>query len=149
MARLAEYKFNLNKWRDIMITTRDIKVFIISVLFSTVCFALFNQSIKEAEAQGGKGARGLASVAPQEIYDLLQAHITGAIANHTQTRDLLQAHISGAIANHTLTQDRLAAHISGAIANHTLTQDRIEAHISGAVAKHAEMLEKLDALLAR
>ena len=114
-----------------MITTRDIKVFIFSVLFSTVCFALFNQSIKEAEAQGGKGARGLASVAPQEIYDLLQAHITGAIANHTQTRDLLQAHISGAIANHALTQERL------------------EAHISGAVAKHAEMLEKLDALLAR
>ena len=76
-----------------MITTRDIKVFIFSVLFSIVCYALFNQSIKEAEAQGGKGARGLASVAPQEIYDPLQAHITGAIANHTQTRDLLQAHI--------------------------------------------------------
>ena len=132
-----------------MITTRDIKVFIFSVLFSTVCFALFNQSIKEAEAQGGKGARGLASVAPQEIYDLLQAHITGAIANHTQTRDLLQAHISGAIANHTLTQDRIEAHISGAIANHTLTQDRIEAHISGAFAKHAEMIENLDALLSR
>ena len=41
-----------------MITTRDIKVFIFSVLFSTVCYALFNQPIKEAEAQGGKGAKG-------------------------------------------------------------------------------------------
>ena len=92
-----------------MITTRDIKVFIFSVLFSTVCFALFNQSIKEAEAQGGKGARGLASVAPQEIYDLLQAHITGAIANHTQTRDLLQAHISGAVAKHAEMLEKLDA----------------------------------------
>ena len=74
-----------------MITTRDIKVFIFSVLFSTVCFALFNQSIKEAEAQGGKGARGLASVAPQEIYDLLQAHISGAVAKHAEMLEKLDA----------------------------------------------------------
>ena len=103
-----------------MITTRDIKVFIFSVLFSTVCFALFNQSIKEAEAQGGKGGGGLLAIHAEKAREI-----------HNDTYNLLQAHISGAIANH------------------TLTQDRIEAHISGAVAKHAEMLEKLDALLAR
>ena len=74
-----------------MITTRDIKVFIFSVLFSTVCFALFNQSIKEAEAQGGKGARGLARVAPREVYDLLQAHISGAVAKHAEMLEKLDA----------------------------------------------------------
>ena len=100
-----------------MITTRDIKVFIFSILFSTLCYALFNQPIKEAEAQGGGG--------------LLAIHAEKAREIHNDTYDLLQAHIKGAIANH------------------TLTQDRIEAHINGAVAKHAEMLEKLDALLAR
>ena len=124
-----------------MITTRDIKVFIFSVLFSTVCYALFNQPIKEAEAQGGKGAKGGGG--------LLAIHADKAREIHNDTYDLLQAHIKGAIANHTLTQDRLETHISGAIANHTLTQDRLEAHISGAIAKHAEMLVKLDALLAR
>ena len=65
------------------------------------------------------------------------------------TYDLLQAHITGAVANHNLTRDLIEAHIKGAIANHTLTQDRIEAHVNGAVAKHGEMLAKLDALLAR
>ena len=100
-----------------MITTRDIKVFIFSILFSTLCYALFNQPIKKAEAQGGGG--------------LLAIHAEKAREIHNDTYDLLQAHIKGAIANH------------------TLTQDRIEAHINGAVAKHAEMLEKLDALLAR
>ena len=118
-----------------MITTRDIKVFVFSILFSTLCYALFDQPIKEAEAQGGPpgppmGAPGMAPPGG-DTYDLLQAHITGAVANHNLTRDLIQDHIKGAIANH------------------TLTQDRIEAHINGAVAKHAEMLEKLDALLAR
>jgi hypothetical protein len=39
--------------------------------------------------------------------------------------------------------------MTGAVANHTLTQDRLEAHINAAAAKHDEMLEKLDALLAR
>ena len=115
-----------------MITTRDIKVFIFSILFSTLCYALFDQPIKEAEAQGGMPPMGAPGMAPPggDTYDLLQAHITGAVANHNLTRDLIEAHIKGAIANH------------------TLTQDRIEAHINGAVAKHAEMLEKLDALLA-
>ena len=124
-----------------MITTRDIKVFIFSILFSTLCYALFDQPIKEAEAgvylPGEFGAPGVPpmgapGMAPPggDTYDLLQAHITGAVANHNLTRDLIEAHIKGAIANH------------------TLTQDRIEAHINGAVAKHAEMLEKLDALLA-
>ena len=125
-----------------MITTRDIKVFIFSILFSTLCYALFDQPIKEAEADrvylpsemGAPGVppMGAPGMAPPggDTYDLLQAHITGAVANHNLTRDLIEAHIKGAIANH------------------TLTQDRIEAHINGAVAKHAEMLEKLDALLA-
>jgi hypothetical protein len=118
-----------------MITTRDIKVFIFSILFSTLCYALFNQPIKEAEAKGGGG--------------LLAIHAEKAREIHNDTYDLLQAHIKGAIANHTLTQERLEAHITGAIANHTLTQNRLEAHITGAIAKHDEMLEKLDALLAR
>ena len=98
-----------------MITTRDIKVFIFSIFITTLCLALFKQPIKEAEAQGGMPPMGAPGMAPPggDTYDLLQAHIKGAIANHT------------------------------------LTQDRIEAHINGAVAKHAEMLEKLDALLAR
>ena len=103
-----------------MITTRDIKVFIFSVLFSTLCYALFDQPLKLAEAQGRKGGGGLLAI-----------HADKAREIHNDTYDLLQAHISGAIANHTLTQDRL------------------EAHISGAIAKHAEMLVKLDALLAR
>ena len=100
-----------------MITTRDIKVFIFSILFSTLCYALFNQPIKEAEAQGGGG--------------LLAIHAEKAREIHNDTYDLLQAHIKGAIANH------------------NLTQDLIQGHIDGAIAKHAEMLEKLDALLAR
>ena len=47
-----------------MITTRDIKVFIFSILFSTLCYALFDQPIKEAEAQGPMppmGAPGMAT----------------------------------------------------------------------------------------
>ena len=106
-----------------MITTRDIKVFIFSVLFSIVCYALFNQSIKEAEAQGGKGGKGGGG--------LLAIHAEKAREIHNDTYDLLQKHISGAIANH------------------ALTQDKIDAHISVAAAKQDEMLEKLDALLAR
>ena len=118
-----------------MITTRDIKVFIFSIFIITLCLALFKQPIKKAEAQGGGG--------------LLAIHAEKAREIHNDTYDLLQAHITGAVANHNLTRDLIEAHIKGAIANHTLTQDRIEAHINGAVAKHAEMLEKLDALLAR
>ena len=41
-----------------MITTRDIKVFIFSILFSTLCYVLFNQPLKSAEAQGGKAGDG-------------------------------------------------------------------------------------------
>ena len=121
-----------------MITTRDIKVFIFSVLFSTVCYALFNQPLKLAEAQGGKGGGGLLAIHAEKAREI-----------HNDTYGLLQTHISGAIANHARTQERLEEHISGAIANHALTQDRIDAHINVAAAKHDEMLEKLDALLAR
>ena len=131
-----------------MITTRDIKVFIFSILFSTLCYALFDQPIKEAEAQGGMPPMGAPGMAPPGGGGLLAIHAEKASERHTETQDLLRAHITGAVANHTLTQDKIDAHIQGAIANHTLTQDRIEAHINGAVAKHAEMLEKLDALLA-
>jgi hypothetical protein len=123
-----------------MITTRDIKVFIFSILFSTLCYALFDQPIKEAEAQGGMPPMGAPGMPPMGA--------PGMAPPGGDTYDLLQAHITGAVANHNLTRDLIEAHIKGAIANHTLTQDRIEAHINGAVAKHAEMLEKLDALLA-
>ena len=131
-----------------MITTRDIKVFIFSILFSTFCYALFDQPIKEAEAQGGMPPMGAPGMAPPGEGGLLLIHAETASKRHTETQDLLHAHITGAVANHNLTRDLIEAHIKGAIANHTLTQDRIEAHINGAVAKHAEMLEKLDALLA-
>ena len=131
-----------------MITTRDIKVFIFSILFSTLCYALFDQPIKEAEAQGGMPPMGAPGMAPPGGGGLLAIHAEKAREIHNDTHDLLQAHITGAVANHNLTRDLIEAHIKGAIANHTLTQDRIEAHINGAVAKHAEMLEKLDALLA-
>jgi len=47
-----------------MITTRDIKVFIFSILFSTLCYALFDQPIKEAEAQGGMPPMGAPGMAP-------------------------------------------------------------------------------------
>ena len=47
-----------------MITTRDIKVFIFSILFSTLCYALFDQPIKEAEAQGPMPPMGAPGMAP-------------------------------------------------------------------------------------
>ena len=47
-----------------MITTRDIKVFIFSILFSTLSYALFDQPIKEAEAQGGMPPMGAPGMAP-------------------------------------------------------------------------------------
>ena len=68
-----------------MITTRDIKVFIFSILFSTLCYALFDQPIKEAEAQGG---------------GICQIHAQKAKEIHNNTYDLLQAHVNGAIAKH-------------------------------------------------
>ena len=96
-----------------MITTRDIKVFIFSILFSTLCYALFNQPIKEAEAQGGGGLLAIHAEKAREIhndtYDLLQAHIKGAIANHNQTRDLIQDHINGAVAKHAEMLEKLDA----------------------------------------
>ena len=121
-----------------MITTRDIKVFIFSILFSTLCYALFDQPIKEAEAQGPMPPMGAPGMAPPGGGGLLAIHADKAREIHNDTYDLLQAHIKGAIANHTLTQEAIENHITGAIANHTLTQDRIE-----------EMSAKLDALLAR
>ena len=114
-----------------MITTRDIKVFIFSIFITTLCLALFKQRIKEAEAQGGMPPMGAPGMAPPGGGGLLAIHAEKAKEIHNDTYDLLQAHIKGAIANH------------------TLTQDIIQGHVDGAVAKHAEMLEKLDALLAR
>ena len=96
-----------------MITTRDIKVFIFSVLFSTVCYALFNQPLKLAEAQGGGG--------------LLAIHAEKAREIHNDTYGLLQTHISGAIANHALTQDRIDAHISVAAAKHDEMLEKLDA----------------------
>ena len=86
-----------------MITTRDIKVFIFSIFITTLCLALFNNNpIKEAEAQGGMPPMGAPGMAPPggDTYDLLQAHIKGAIANHTLTQDRIEAHINGAVAKH-------------------------------------------------
>ena len=104
-----------------MITTRDIKVFIFSILFSTLCYALFNQPIKEAEAQGGGG--------------LLAIHAEKAREIHNDTYDLLQAHIKGAIANHTLTQDRIEAHINGAVAKHAEMLEKLDALLAHLGAK--------------
>ena len=94
-----------------MITTRDIKVFIFSILFSTLCYALFDQPIKEAEAQGGMPPMGAPGMAPPggDTYDLLQAHIKGAIANHTLTQDRIEAHINGAVAKHAEMLEKLDA----------------------------------------
>jgi len=131
-----------------MITTRDIKVFIFSILFSTLCYALFDQPIKEAEAQGPMPPMGAPGMAPPGGGGLLLIHAEKASERHTETQDLLQAHMKGAVANHDLTREVIENHIKGAIANHTQTRDLIQDHINGAVAKHAEMLEKLDALLA-
>ena len=104
-----------------MITTRDIKVFFFSILFSTLCYALFNQPIKEAEAQGGGG--------------LLAIHAEKAREIHNDTYDLLQAHIKGAIANHTLTQDRIEAHINGAVAKHAEMLEKLDALLAHLGAK--------------
>jgi len=68
-----------------MITTRDIKVFIFSILFSTLCYALFDQPIKEAEAQGGGVCLAHAEKAREihnDTFNLLQAHVNGAVAKH-------------------------------------------------------------------
>ena len=56
-------------------------------LFSLLplCLALFNQPIKEAEAQGGGVCLAHAQKAKEihnNTYDLLQAHVNGAIAKH-------------------------------------------------------------------
>ena len=76
-----------------MITTRDIKVFIFSILFSTLCYALFNQPLKSAEAQGGKAGGGggrdicrehaiIAGEKHDNIYELTQTHATIAGEKH-------------------------------------------------------------------
>ena len=68
-----------------MITTRDIKVFIFSIFITTLCLALFKQPIKEAEAQGGGICQVHAQKAKEihnDTYDLLQAHVNGAVAKH-------------------------------------------------------------------
>ena len=71
-----------------MITTRDIKVFIFSILFSTLCYALFNQPLKSAEARDGGGrdiCREHATIAGEKhdnIYELTQTHATIAGEKH-------------------------------------------------------------------
>ena len=68
-----------------MITTRDIKVFIFSIFITTLCLALFKQPIKEAEAQGGGICQVHAQMAGKihnDTFNLLQAHVNGAIAKH-------------------------------------------------------------------
>ena len=76
-----------------MITTRDIKVFIFSILFSTLCYALFNQPLKSAEAQGREARDGggrdicrehaiIAGEKHDNIYELTQTHATIAGEKH-------------------------------------------------------------------
>ena len=79
-----------------MITTRDIKVFIFSILFSTLCYALFDQPIKEAEAQGGMPPMGAPGMAPPGGDPC--GHIIGpkhpcyAGRAHARLQDQLTAH---------------------------------------------------------
>ena len=79
-----------------MITTRDIKVFIFSILFSTLCYALFDQPIKEAEAQGGMHPMGAPGMAPPGGDPC--GHIIGpkhpcyAGRAHARIQDQLTAH---------------------------------------------------------
>jgi hypothetical protein len=121
-----------------MITTRDIKVFIFSILFSTLCYALFNQPLKSAEAQGGgmppmgapgMGAPGMAP--PGGGRDICREHATIAGEKHDEILERIQGHINGAIENHNRTYD--------ATINH--------ATIAGE--KHDAILAKLDELLSR
>ena len=76
-----------------MITTRDIKVFIFSIFITTLCLALFNNNpIKEAEAQGGGVCMAHAQKAKEihnNTYDLLQAHVNGAVAKHGEMLEKL------------------------------------------------------------
>ena len=64
---------------------------IFSILFSTLCYALFDQPIKEAEAQGGMPPMGAPGMAPPggDTYDLLQAHVNGAVAKHGEMLEKL------------------------------------------------------------
>ena len=87
-----------------MITTRDIKVFIFSILFSTLCYALFNQPLKSAEAQGREardrgGGRDIcrehATIAGEKhdnIYELTQTHAQLAGEKHDNIYELTQTH---------------------------------------------------------
>ena len=151
-----------------MITTRDIKVFIFSILFSTLCYALFDQPIKEAEAQGGMPPMGAPGMAPpgggrdicrehaiiagekhDNIYELTQTHARLAGEKHDAIFELIQAHINGAIENHNLTRERIQGHINGAIENHNRTYDATINHATIAGEKHDAILAKLDELLSR
>jgi len=67
-----------------MITTRDIKVFIFSILFSTLCYALFNQPLKSAEAQGREARDGGG--------DICREHATIAGEKHDNIYELTQTH---------------------------------------------------------
>ncbi len=108
-----------------MITTRDIKVFIFSILFSTLCYALFNQPLKSAEAQGREARdRG-------EGRDICREHATIAGEKHDNIYELTQTH----------------AQLAGE--KHDAIYELTQAHVQGAVEKPYAILAKLDELLSR
>ena len=120
-----------------MITTRDIKVFIFSILFSTLCYALFNQPLNSAEAQG-KGGR-----------DICREHATIAGEKHDNIYELTQTHARLAGEKHDEILERIQGHINGAIENHNRTYDATINHATIAGEKHDAILAKLDELLSR
>ena len=109
-----------------MITTRDIKVFIFSILFSTLCYALFNQPLKSAEAQGGEGR------------DICREHATIAGEKHDNIYELTQTHAQLAGEKHDAIYELTQAHVQGAVEKHAIAAE-----------KHDEILAKLDELLSR
>ena len=121
-----------------MITTRDIKVFIFSILFSTLCYALFNQPLKSAEAQGGgmppmgapgMGAPGMAP--PGGGRDICREHAIIAGEKHDNIYELTQTHA------------RLAGE------KHDNIYELTQTHAQLAGEKHDAILAKLDELLSR
>ena len=139
-----------------MITTLDIKVFIFSILFSTLCYALFNQPLKSAEAQGGgmppmgapgMGAPGMAP--PGGGRDICREHAIIAGEKHDNIYELTQTHAQLAGEKHDEILERIQGHINGAIENHNRTYDATINHATIAGEKHDAILAKLDELLSR
>ena len=70
-----------------MITKRDAKIFIFSILISTLSLLLFKQPIKNAEAQSGGVCLAHAEAAREKhdnIYSLALAHAEAARDKHTE-----------------------------------------------------------------